>query len=967
MRAFTFLRLGALALALSGAPGCDIFLDDVGSEGKPCLDNGTCLDDLICNAERICVGCTPNCTQADARRCRTDEGATEQCLLNASGCLTWQVQQTCGANEHCELVTGVPSCEPGCTDNCGPNQATRCSGAVVQRCETDGACLRWTDVQDCSDDSQACVVVAGSAECGTCNANCPNVGDLHCNGNLLEICADAGGNCLVWQLQQNCTLNGLICEETGTPACVQGCTDACDEASYPACNGTVLETCVLQADGCSDLIPEEDCSLRGMGWTCDPGAVPPACVQACVPSCTQGTPNRCETHLLLEACDPITNLVTCYQWQPEACQQDDNCTPCDDATFDTVCDEANGVCVCAIPCGADDRTCCDASQFCDPNTNACATCALGETPCLDECCEPTSACVNGLCEPCIVDGQYLGCGDHCCFDTEVCTDHVAGTCTDCAGGILCLTDCCTGGDVCIQPGVCGPCPNEVCSPAGLPTCCGPGEVCNVGDSTCCQAGCEGLPCGPAPNPACGVALCGPSGGQACSVSSWSLTMGGADQEQGNFNIPSVALMNGNPWTLTWSNTHWTLLLAGFDSTGALLNQYLLEAGANPTGGVVRPAPSDNSLIIAGYTDSWPAGVGNDGMNLWLVKPSANLATVTWNKVYGTPDNDYARDLQPLTPSSAGYVVVGSSLASAPLSSGLVMRVALDGTPSNPGLIRFPDLDEDIGLAAVATLVDGGTLTGFVAVGSTASPPNTGYNRPIAIGLSPSLDAITWQIKLDNATIGRALGVIADGPDTVVLTGESRNPADSDLTDVFAVKLDAETGQILWQKTYTLSGTNEWGISIAQAPDNSLLLGAKIGYDAGLGSTEGWLLRISAIDGHLMWQRRYGGPNIDYFTMAIPRNFQDPLAGFLAVGSREVTGNGFDLWLLALDEAGLSPTCAGDTVATFTDAVAANHDFARVETDAELIPLSPAEFDSVDVTSGFTYGPDSTFTPVFDCP
>ncbi|HOX47201.1 MAG TPA: hypothetical protein PK668_26640 [Myxococcota bacterium] len=1067
MRTLTLRLVSVLALGLlaTAGLGCDIFLPEKGGEGQPCLDNQTCDDGLVCrdgvcrgdcqdgcttvnetrcalgtrverceqaqhgcldwvmiqdcsalngqvcmlnaSSEAVCgPACAADCTQEGATRCKPGMGVIQTCSRLTPDCLHWIDTTPCGELQHCDETDGTPGCETGCS-TCGPENARQCAGNVLQECRETASCLHWENMQDCTAGGQTCDDTLDPPACaGTCTPNCPTAGDQRCNANRVERCDDRTG-CLLWFVIDDCVAQGQTCDASGgIPTCTSGCTNDC-MGGQVRCNGSVRQDCApnVDADPCLDWRDVEDCASADPVKACNVVAGDPPtteCSVNCNSTCTQGESDRCEIPLLLETCEQVPNFPTCYQWRPVTCTAGGQCIPCNTG-YPTECDVGSGACVCMFPCGADNKTCCQPTEECDPISQTCETCVSldqsctaagepccgnaacmgtcqecvgGQTACVDECCTPSQFCDRAVdqcvtCDP-LDDGP--ACGDKCCQLGEVCANRLAGICQPCneaTGEVPCERVCCATSldSFCLNPGSCAQCPGAatVCDVTGpFRECCLPPSICIDGVG-CCDPGCDGLPCGQAPNPGC-QPICNAT---TCSLAKWSLTLGGATDERAGAKSPSVAQRGtalDEPWALIRSESLGALLLAGFDEAGAVSALHTLEGGGPEADGVIRPVPGTTKLIFAGTSATWSAG-SFGGLNAWLILLSSDLTTVEWNRVYGTLDEDGAFDIQPLPPSSPGWVVVGETVSTSPsLTSGLAFLVTQAGGLGNFARLKAPADDKDYGLLAVAPVVDDGTLQSLVAVGFT-STAGGGDDHPFAVGLNPALTGALWQLSFQSSAFGIARAVVADGTSSVVLVGEIMHPDDG-MTDVFAIKLDAvssATPTIAWQQRYYLAGTDEWAASITRAPDNTLLVSGAIVYAGGSGSREGWLLRISADDGHLMWQRRYGGPTEDELTMAIPVDLAATDSGYLAVGSRWVSNHAQDLWLLRTDEAGWIPTCNGNTEAAYTPAQMEPPGFNAVGTDASLAILVPnSECNSSVVSSGFTYSPEETLARDLDC-
>ena len=117
--------------------------------GSPACDDGNLCTNDVCSAG-VCVG-TPNTAICnDLKNCNI---TVDRCSAGVCGMGT---QKTCTSPQVCNNATGV--CE-GCTNDCTPSGATRCSGNNVETCGNYDAdlCLEWGGSTACSGGTPNCV------------------------------------------------------------------------------------------------------------------------------------------------------------------------------------------------------------------------------------------------------------------------------------------------------------------------------------------------------------------------------------------------------------------------------------------------------------------------------------------------------------------------------------------------------------------------------------------------------------------------------------------------------------------------------------------------------------------------------------------------------------------------------------------------------------------------------------------
>lgn len=127
-----------------------------------------CAPNSVCAAGGLCHECSTTCTQG-SKRCGAS-GSTEECRLDATGCMGWVTTGQCNvsAGERCDTGVCIPPCQDTCTEG-----AAQCSNGRPQRCErAPSGCFAWRDDTACGT-SQQCVE-------GACRD--------FCTGGELEMC-----------------------------------------------------------------------------------------------------------------------------------------------------------------------------------------------------------------------------------------------------------------------------------------------------------------------------------------------------------------------------------------------------------------------------------------------------------------------------------------------------------------------------------------------------------------------------------------------------------------------------------------------------------------------------------------------------------------------------------------------------------------------------------------------------------
>ena len=290
----------------------------------------------------------------------------------------------------------------------------------------------------------------------------------------------------------------------GSPDGGPACTHTCSQVGATRCDGSVVEGCAIDADGCLKWMAGVDCS--DSQTICDDASGAAMCV-APEGSCSDGTKNQDETDGACErdadcqsgTCD-VGRTNTCID-APAACTDGQK----NGAETDVDCGGPD------CPACADGKACADnddcQSGYCDlANTG---TCGVPAPACDDGTKNGDESDVDcgGACPGCMV-GQACGKDADCasgncdvgasnvCLAAASCNDGMQNqdeTGVDC-GGMTCSP--CPDGEGCQQASDCqsGNCDvggSDACVPAGQPTCT---DGVQNQDET--DVDCGGATCGP---------------------------------------------------------------------------------------------------------------------------------------------------------------------------------------------------------------------------------------------------------------------------------------------------------------------------------------------------------------------------------------------------------------------------------------------------------------------------------------
>ncbi len=282
--------------------------------GEAC--DGDDLDGATCESEGLGAGtlaCTAAC-ELDTSGCgvigcgdgvRAGTEACDGADLGGAGCASEGFSGgalACAAN--CTLDT------TGCCDHACPVEGdTSCGGEVIQTCVLAGDCRTLSDGTDCAATGEFCDDTAEPAVCSiTCVDECPVPLATQCSGTIIQSCVVGPDGCTNLLDGADCALAGYVCYDfTGTAECLPPCTDDCAAAGDTRCTGDVIDTCTAGPDGCLDWVAGTSCAATGEA--CDDTAGAALCV--CVDDCAPALATQC-TGLDIERCD--VSADGCLGW-----------------------------------------------------------------------------------------------------------------------------------------------------------------------------------------------------------------------------------------------------------------------------------------------------------------------------------------------------------------------------------------------------------------------------------------------------------------------------------------------------------------------------------------------------------------------------------------------------------------------------------------------------------------------------
>ncbi len=163
------------------------------------------------------------CDEEGTSQCDSGRQGIEACVLDGEGCLVWATA-ACELPMVCDDSGAAATCV--CDDECGAEGDSRCVSDRDTDYETciadEQGCLSWGDWASCMGPGLACDDSGGSAECvDICGPDCLDVME-RCNGTVIEDCVqDEDGCWQLWNPSRDCADSDEVCDDSdGEPHCV---------------------------------------------------------------------------------------------------------------------------------------------------------------------------------------------------------------------------------------------------------------------------------------------------------------------------------------------------------------------------------------------------------------------------------------------------------------------------------------------------------------------------------------------------------------------------------------------------------------------------------------------------------------------------------------------------------------------------------------------------------------------------
>ncbi len=416
---------------------------------------------------------------------------------------------------------------------------------------------------------------------------------------------------------------------------------------------------------------------------------------------------------------------------------------------------------------------------------------------------------------------------------------------------------------------------------------------------------------------------------------WQRSLGGSDSD-GGFKIKSgpdrsfflVGSSKSNNADIPVNYGESDIVILKIDSLGAM-NLINVIGGTSSDGAISFDFTDDGGFIIGGTTNSNDVFVtGNHGQSdYWIVKLDS-ARNIQWQKCYGGPDRESVSDIQQTTDS--GFIVLGRTSS---LGGNVWCNHGCNGCSVDfwtLKLDKYGNIQWQRCLGGIGEEFPGGLAQtsdgGYVFCGSASFDNGDvsgchGYSDYWVVKLD-STGVMQWQRCLGGSSNDAANSIVSTTDGGCLVFGEaSSNDGDVSANygswDAWLVKLDS-FGNIEWDRNYGGSGS-ESGKALYVYNDTAIyLLSFSQSTDGDVSGNHGygdfWIAKTD-INGNLLWEKCFGGSNIDMPTSVyVINDFEFIMTGYSRSNDGDVSGNhggncnGFvceDIWVVKINDTNVS--------------------------------------------------------------
>ncbi|MEM3036400.1 MAG: choice-of-anchor D domain-containing protein, partial [Thermoplasmata archaeon] len=295
-------------------------------------------------------------------------------------------------------------------------------------------------------------------------------------------------------------------------------------------------------------------------------------------------------------------------------------------------------------------------------------------------------------------------------------------------------------------------------------------------------------------------------------------------------------------------------------------------------------PHIQQTFDGGYIMGGTTRLSFNSYDLWVMKVD-RFGNIEWQKTYGGSSYDFISSIKQT--SDGGYIVLAETYSFGAGSEDIwIFKLNSNGeiewqkTYGGSGYESASSIEED--------------LYGYIVAGNTES---NGINNVWIMKLDQN-GSIQWQKTYGISTERMIATSIQKTNGGFIIAGIIGNPVYYSTPYLLQINQD---GNVFWAKKYWYTEFDNHIIEslITLSSGNYLLVGRNNRYS----SEMLWVMEVNAIDGSIIWQKTYGGQNVDFGGPFTAQEAHD--GGYIIAGSirHETSDYSPNVWILKLNKDG----------------------------------------------------------------
>jgi len=314
--------------------------------------------------------------------------------------------------------------------------------------------------------------------------------------------------------------------------------------------------------------------------------------------------------------------------------------------------------------------------------------------------------------------------------------------------------------------------------------------------------------------------------------------------------------------------------------------------------------SDGSSVLVATTYTKERGA-----DIWVIKFNPRDGSLIWQKTYGGSSSESASSIIEI--SDGNFVLAGMTRSKDgditnskgsddiwvikinSLDGSMIWQKTYGGSSSESASSILESSDGNL-IVAGATRSFNGDVT-----------KNKGNFDIWLLKISPNDGKIIWQETYGGNDFESANSIIKTSNGDLVVAGITRSIdgqvlENKGFNDIWVLKISSLDGSLIWQKTYGGSNDEYASSIIENSAGNYVIIGYTNSSDGDIsyyyGKDDIWIFRINSSDGSLLWDKSYGENLIDRASSIIQNND----GNLLILGSTQQSNGDFRDVLLKID-------------------------------------------------------------------